>query len=189
MPLRIKKDKTDAGLKTAAEKLSGVVIDICLQCKRCASGCPVASSAHSSPAGIIRRLQLGAGGELLDDEFIWMCASCGTCYGRCPMRINGAALMDALKIIAREKDAAKPAGNMPLMNRILLGTIGRFGRTYDMGAMVLYKLGTASYFSDAAKIPVILRKGKIAILPPRGADRKSVKKIFQTFTARKDREK
>ena len=75
---------------------------------------------------------------------------------------------------------------MPLMNRILLGTIKRFGRTYDLGAMALYKAATASYGKDMDKVPTILKKRKIALLPAHGADRKTVKRIFKNFeTARK----
>jgi heterodisulfide reductase subunit C len=189
MPLRIKKEKTDRGIKSIVEQVSSVTIDICLQCKRCANGCPVAAHALCSPSEIIKKLQLGAGEELLENEFIWMCASCGTCFSRCPMKIDGSALIDALRVLAEEKKSARPAGNMPLMNKILLGTIKYFGRTYDLGAMVLYKIGTASYLSDVAKIPVILKKGKIALLPPHGADRKKVKNIFDTIGSNKDQRK
>jgi heterodisulfide reductase subunit C2 len=189
MPLRIKKETTDRKIKSAVEDMSGVALDVCLQCKRCANGCPISAYTQSSPSEIIKQLQIGAGDELLDNEFIWMCASCGTCFSRCPMKIDSAAIMDALRVLAEENNAVKPAGNMPLMNKILLKTIHYFGRTYDAGAMILYKMGTASYLKDTANIPVILRKGKIALFPPRGADRKKVKRIFNTIGAHKDRKK
>ena len=186
MPIRIKKEKTDGGIKSIVEQASRVTIDICLQCKRCANGCPIAPHALCSPSEIIKKLQIGAGEELLENEFIWMCASCGTCFSRCPMKIDGSALIDALRVLAEQRNSPKPTGNMPLMNKILLGTIKYFGRTYDLGAMFLYKIGTASYFSDAAKIPVILKKRKIALFPPRGGDRKKVKRIFDAIGASKD---
>lgn len=86
--------------------------------------------------------------------------------------------MDALRVIAEETGAAKPEGNMPLMNKLLLGTIKTFGRTYDLGAMALYKAGTSSYTKDMSKVPMLLKKKKIAILPSGGADRRTVKRIF-----------
>ena len=135
----------------------------------------------SSPSEIIKKLQLGAGEELLDSEIIWICASCATCFSRCPMEINMAEVMDALRVMAEARGAAKPEGNMPLMNKLLLGTIKTFGRTYDLGAMALYKAGTASYGKDLDKLPTILKKGKIALLPPHGADRKTVKRIFNNL--------
>jgi len=189
MPLRIKKEKTNRKIKSAVEDISGVTIDICLQCRRCANGCPVSAYTRSSPSEIIKQLQLGAGEELLDNEFIWLCVSCGTCFSRCPMKIDSAALMDALRVLAEESNAAQPEGDMPLMNKILLKTIKYFGRTYDAGAMLLYKAGTASYMKDTANIPVILKKGKIALLPPHGTDRKKVRRIFNTIGEHKDRKK
>ncbi len=178
MALRIKKATTERGLIDDVEEMSGVTIKTCLQCKRCANGCPVAEYTTSSPSEIIRQLRMGVGKELLDSEIIWTCVSCATCFSRCPMEINMAEVMDALRIMAVEKRAAKPAGNMPLMNKLLLGTIKSFGRTYDLGAMALYKAGTSSYMKDTEKFPMILKKGKIALLPPRGADKKTVKRIF-----------
>lgn len=189
MTLRITKEKFKKEIKRTVEDTSGVMIDLCLQCRRCAGGCPVSVEAGSSPSEIIKQLQMGAGEELLGSEFIWLCASCGTCLSRCPMKIDSPALMDALKAMAEEVNARKPEGNIPLMNRILLTTMKYFGRTYDLGAMVLYKLGTSSYLKDMDQVPLILKKRKIALLPPHGADRKMVKKIFAITKANKERKK
>jgi heterodisulfide reductase subunit C len=186
MALRIAKRSQRESIKKRVEDLSGVNTNVCLQCKRCSNGCPIAMYTESSPAEIIKLLQLGAGDELLDNNLIWICASCNTCFSRCPMEIDMAAVMDALRILAVERGAATPEGNMPLMNRILLRTIKSFGRTYDMGAMILYKIGTSTYLNDLEKFPMLLKKGKIALLPPRGADKKKVKRILQKFDAGKE---
>jgi heterodisulfide reductase subunit C len=178
MPIRIKKEAVPEGISRRVKEISGIDINGCLQCKKCTNGCPVSGYTASSPAEIIKKLQLGAGKELLDSEIIWTCVSCATCYSRCPMEINMVQVMDALRVLAKETGAAKPDGNMPLMNKILLGTIKTFGRTYDLGAMALYKAGTASYMKDMDKVPMILKKGKIALLPSQGADKKMVKQIF-----------
>lgn len=181
MPIKIKKAAAGRGIIAQVKALSGIDVSACLQCKKCTNGCPVAGFTSSSPSEIIKRLQLGAGEELLDSEFIWVCASCATCFSRCPMEINMAEVMDALRVMAEARGAAKPEGNAPLMNKLLLGTIRRFGRTYDLGAMALYKAGTASYGKDLDKLPAILKKGKIALLPPHGADRRMVQRIFDNL--------
>jgi heterodisulfide reductase subunit C2 len=181
MPIKIKRATAGKGIIEQVKKLSGIDIDACLQCKKCTNGCPVAGFTSPSPSEIIKRLQLGAGEELLASEIIWVCVSCATCFSRCPMEINMAEVMDSLRVLAVARGAAKPRGNMPLMNRILLGTIKQFGRTYDLGAMALYKAATASYGKDMDKVPTILKKGKIALLPPHGADRKTVKRIFSNL--------
>ena len=181
MPIKVRRAAAGRGIMDQVKKLSGIDISACLQCRKCTNGCPVAPFSSSSPSEIIKRLQMGAGEELLGSEIIWVCASCATCFSRCPMEINMAEVMDALRVMAEARGAAKPGGNAPLMNKLLLGTIRRFGRTYDLGAMALYKAGTASYGKDLDKLPTILKKGKIALLPPRGADRKTVKRIFNNL--------
>jgi heterodisulfide reductase subunit C len=170
MPIKIRKAAAGPGIIKQVKALSGIDINACLQCRKCTNGCPVSAYSSSSPSE-----------EILDSEIIWTCASCATCFSRCPMEINMAEVMDALRVMAEARGAAKPEGNAPLMNKLLLGTIKRFGRTYDLGAMALYKAGTASYGKDLDKLPAILKKRKIALLPPRGADRKKVKRIFDNL--------
>ncbi len=179
MTIKVTKSKPGGDLAERVTAMSGVSIDACLQCRRCSNGCPVAQYTTSSPSEIIRGIQLGAAERVLNSDFIWNCASCSTCYTRCPMKINMAGVVDSLRVIASEKGAKKPAGNMPLINRLLLGTMERFGRTYDLGAMMMYKAGTFSWFKDTGKFPMILMKGKIALLPSKGADRAMVKQIFR----------
>ena len=98
MAVKIKKPTTENGLRKIVEEMSGVDLGTCYQCKKCTSGCPVARLTKSVPSEIIRRLHLGAGNELLDSDLIWMCLSCETCYSRCPMQINTAAVIDALRV-------------------------------------------------------------------------------------------
>jgi len=181
MTITIKSTIAERSLLEQVKADSGVNISLCLQCRRCSNGCPAAEFTGASPSEIIRKLQLGADKEILNDEFIWVCASCETCFARCPMKINMAGVVDSLRIRAAAEKAKTPSGNMPLINRLLLGTMKSFGRTYDLGAMVLYKAGTFSYFRDAGKFPMILMKGKIALLPTTGGDKKTVKHIFKNI--------
>jgi heterodisulfide reductase subunit C len=128
---------------------------------------------------MIRRLHLGQGEELLNSDILWMCVSCETCSARCPMGIDVAAVMDALRKLAVQRGAAKPEGNVPLFNRAFLKTIQMFGRTYDIAMIAGYKLGSGKLLADTEKFPTMLRKRKIALLPPHGADRQTVRRIFK----------
>ena len=179
--ITIKNKKNGSGLKRAVEELSGVDISVCLQCKKCSSGCPVARLTRSRPSEILRQLHLGAGNELLECDLVWMCASCETCSARCPMGIDVAAVIDALRKLALERGASKQKGNVPLFNRAFLKTVETFGRSYEIGMIAAYKLGTGKLMNDTEKFPAMLKKGKIALLPPRGGDRKTVKRIFKTI--------
>jgi heterodisulfide reductase subunit C len=178
MTVRVKKPATENRLLRVVEEISGADISRCYQCKKCTSGCPVAKLTGSPPAEIIRRLQLGAGKELLESDLIWMCLSCETCYARCPMEINISMVIDTLRSLARETGAATPRGNMPLFNKEFLRMVKAFGRSYDLPMIAAYKIGTGNIRQDIEKLPTMLKKGKMAILPPIGGDKRKVKQIF-----------
>jgi heterodisulfide reductase subunit C len=179
MTKRIVRQKTSGDLLKVVQEKSGVNLNVCYQCKKCSIGCPVADQTASPPSEIIRRLQLGEGDDLLQADLIWTCLSCETCYARCPNQINFTAVIDALKSISVEKGVAKPEGDTPLFNRLFLETVQSYGRAYDLKAIGQYKLSTGNMKQDMDKFPAMLKKGKIAILPPKGADKDMVKRIFR----------
>jgi len=179
MTTRITKQKATGELFKAVQKKADVNLSVCYQCKKCSIGCPVADQTESPPSEIIRRLQLGAGDELLQTDLIWTCLCCETCYARCPNQINFPAVIDALKSIALEKGVARPEGDAPLFNHLFLNTVKSYGRVYDLQAIALYKLRTGNLKQDTDKFPTMLKKGKIAILPPSGGDKGKVKRIFK----------
>ena len=189
MAIRIKKKSVTNSILRIVEERSGVDLGACYQCRKCTSGCPVAGLIQSPPSEIIRRLHLGAGNELLETDLVWMCLSCGICYARCPMKINIASVVDALRTLALEKGASRPKGDMPLFNREFLRTVKSFGRAYDLSAIVSYKMRTATFLKDTDKFPTMLKKGKMAVLPPSGADKQIVKQIFSKFKRSKEKGK
>lgn len=187
MTVVVKKGKAAVGIISVVQAASGVDLRICLQCKKCTSGCPVAKLVKSPPSEIIRRLHLSAGDEILESDILWTCVSCETCSARCPMGIDVAAVMDVLRQLALAKGASKQEGNVPLFNRAFLETVKLFGRTYDIAMITAYKVGTLKLMNDTEKFPTMLKKRKIALLPPMGADRKTVRRIFKK--ARQDKGK
>jgi heterodisulfide reductase subunit C len=178
MAVTVKKLKTESVIKVVQEA-SGVDLNVCFQCKKCTSGCPVAKMVKSPPSEIMRRLHLDAGDELLESDILWMCVSCETCSARCPMGINVAAVMDTLRHLALQKGAPKQEGNVPLFNRAFLRTVKMFGRTYDIGMIAAYKIGSLKLMGDTEKFPSMLKKRKIALLPSLKGDRKITKRIFK----------
>lgn len=179
MTIRITKSAAKKGILDTVQDMSGVDLSLCYQCKKCSSGCTVSGSAKSPPSEIIRRLQLGAGQELLTSDLVWTCVSCETCFARCPMGIDMVAVIDALRSLALERETATSEGNIPLFNRSFLTTVNIFGRAYDLGLMAAYKIGTSSYLRDSDKVPMMLKKRKIAILPSWSGNRKTVRRIFK----------
>jgi hypothetical protein len=94
------------------------------------------------------------------------------------MKINMAAVMDALRILAVRKNTSRKTGNVALFNKSFLRTVRMFGRTYDIGMIAAYKLGTSSYLQDTDKFPMMMLKGKIALIPSFKADKKYITRIF-----------
>jgi hypothetical protein len=94
------------------------------------------------------------------------------------MDINLSVVMDALRTMALAAAADKPQGDMPAFNASFLRGIQTFGRSYDLGTIVAYKLRSRRLMRDMDKFPAMLTKGKLAILPPSGANRKAVRRIF-----------
>ena len=186
MAVRVSKKSAAGGLRRVVEERSGVGLAACLQCRKCSGGCPVAGYVQSPPSEIIRRLQLGAGDEILNSDLVWLCLSCGTCYARCPMKINIASVIDTLRTLALERGAARPKGDIPRFNREFLRTVKSFGRAYDLSAIAGYKMGTATFLKDTGKFPEMLIKGKMSVLPPSGADKQMVKRIFSKVRRKKE---
>jgi heterodisulfide reductase subunit C2 len=178
MAIVITKEKQAGNLINDVQKLSGIDINSCLQCKKCSNGCAVTGITNTHPSDIIRLMQLNVGDKIFDSDLIWMCASCETCYERCPMKINMAEVVDALRVISVQKNASKLKGNVPLFNKSFLRTVRMFGRTYDIGMIATYKLGSANLLQDTDKFPMMLMKGKIALTPSFRADKKYTNRIF-----------
>ena len=179
MTLVINKAVTTNDIMDSVRKLSGVDISVCLQCKKCSGGCPVVSMVDAPPAEIIRRLQLNAGDEIFKSRLVWMCASCEICYSRCPMKIDMAAVMDALRVLSVQRTSAAKKEKVNTLNKVFLNTVKMFGRTYDIGLIAAYKFKTLSLLQDTDKFPAMLRKRKIALFPNFGADMTYVRRIFK----------
>jgi heterodisulfide reductase subunit C len=131
------------------------------------------------PSQVMRLVHLGAEAEVLGARAIWLCASCEACTTRCPMGIDIAGVMDALRIMAIDRQVALPDSHGKHFNRSFLGSVRRHGRVYEMGMMAAYKLRTFDLFSDVTKVPQMLAKGKLALRPKRNASAKEVREAFR----------
>jgi heterodisulfide reductase subunit C len=180
MAIVISKEKKAETLIDAVERISGVNVRGCLQCKKCTNGCPVTGLTRICPSETIRRLQLNTDDELIESDLVWMCSSCETCYERCPVKIDMAAVMDAIRVLAVRKRTSGQKTNVHLFNKSFLNTVKLFGRTYDLGMIAAYKVRTSTYMQDTDKFPMMLRKRKIAFLPSFKGNKKYIKRIFSS---------
>ena len=95
------------------------------------------------------------------------------------MGIDIAAVMDALRIMAIDRQVALPDAHGKQFNRSFLGSVRRHGRVFEMGMMAFYKLRTGDLLSDVGKVPQMLAKGKLSLLPKRSGSAKEVREVFR----------
>ena len=168
------------------EKRSGQNIRHCYQCGNCSAGCPADFAYDLSVNQIMRAIQLNQKDMALKSKSIWFCLSCSTCSQRCPNDIDVAEVMETLRHMARhEKNVAVP--KVEKFWHSFLNTVRLFGRSYEIGTMVLYMLRSLRIYTDVDLAPNALSKGKLGHTIPGGAG--EVTRIFTRFAERSKREK
>jgi len=170
---------TNTGFLHEVECRSGTRVSACLQCHKCSTGCPIGPEMDYLASQIMRLIHLGEENEILRLQSIWLCASCEACTTRCPMEIDIAGVMDTLRMMAVERKVALPYARGRQFNESFLRSVRRHGRVFELGMLAAYKLRSRDFFSDVAKAPKMLAKGKISLLPSRSASAGEVQKVFE----------
>jgi heterodisulfide reductase subunit B len=161
-------------LATKIRELKGENVNLCYQCKRCTAGCPVAVYFDLAPHQILRALQFGQKDLVLNSRTIWLCAQCEACATRCPHDIDLPAIMDALKVMARQEGTKPKVRAVPLFYDAALHGIKLFGRMYEAGLMgeLYLRLTLAGemdfrqlFTKDLPMAIKMLRDGKLGVLP------------------------
>jgi heterodisulfide reductase subunit C len=169
-------EKIDQSLIQALDPEGELNLLLCLQCGRCSSGCTMRQETDVLPHQLNRMAALGMKKQLLESKAIWACISCNTCVSRCPMKVDTPALVDALRSMAQS--APGDLERVKIFNETMLASVKRFGRSYELGLMAIYKLKAKDFFSDLAKFPTMLLKGKMRLSPPSTKGRGAVAAIF-----------
>lgn len=56
----------------AVKSVSGVDVNLCFQCAKCASGCPVSYAMDYTPTQLVHAIQLGLTALVLNSKTIWL---------------------------------------------------------------------------------------------------------------------
>jgi heterodisulfide reductase subunit C2 len=152
---------------------------LCYQCGKCSAGCPVREFADAPPNRVVRYAQLGFIDKVLTSPTIWLCAGCQTCTSRCPQQFDLAKFMDAAREIAIESGVVSGDKKAEDFHKAFLNQIENFGRAFEIGMLIDYKLKSKDFFQDMDLAPSTLSKGKLCFLPHKIKGRDQVKKIFK----------
>jgi heterodisulfide reductase subunit B len=151
--------------KRVQEEL-GQNVYLCYQCVKCTSGCPVGEFFDWQPNQILRALQLGQEDIALESQTPWLCASCQTCTTRCPQNLDITAIMEFLtrEAVARGLEPSIP--QVDDFNQAFLREIRWWGRSYEPGVMIEFKLrNLRTMFDDLDMYAGFLKKGKVSFFP------------------------
>jgi heterodisulfide reductase subunit C len=156
--------------------LHDVDVNMCFQCRKCASGCPLSDYMDFTPTQIIHAVRLGLKDLVLNSNTYWLCVACGTCSARCPQETGLLKVMDAIADIAVLEGIKPTDPQVVKFYTTGISMIKRFGQMYDLGVAGLVKLQTRD-FSDLGMGIKMLQKGKFDILP-KSQNSKEMKRIF-----------
>lgn len=151
----------------------------CYQCGKCTAGCPVAFAMDLDPARVMRLVQLGQRDKVLSSHTIWLCASCETCTTRCPQEVDTAAVMDALRILAREAGFTQAEKDVAGFNQTFLDGVRRSGRVHEMALAMIHTVKTMHPFRDMGKGMRMATHGKVSLKGHLAANRDQVRRIFE----------
>jgi heterodisulfide reductase subunit C2 len=153
--------------------------NLCYQCGKCSAGCPLRSYMDIPPNQVIRLFQLKEYDKVLQSKTIWLCAGCMTCSSRCPKNYDLAKFMDALREISLKKGIKPADKNIFKFHESFINQIKRFGRSFELGLMIEYKLRSQQLFQDVDMAPTTILKGKLNFIPHIIRNKPQIDKIFK----------
>ena len=98
----------------------------CIQCGRCTATCPAALPAPLRARSVVRAVQDGDMGVVLDRDDIWHCTTCFSCQERCP---KGVLVTQAILWLRAE---AVRSGKYPAPHIAALEELARSGNTFPL---------------------------------------------------------
>jgi heterodisulfide reductase subunit C len=180
-------DGIDLGFAKEVVLASGVDLFACYQCRKCTNGCPVTFAMDYGPHEMIRMVQLGLGDEICRANTAWVCASCETCFTRCPQQIDIPHLMDHLKHWILGRGDKPVEGAVLALHQAFLDNIKKYGRVNEAALMGAYQFkcmmagkmpGPKEMFKNLHLGVAMLKRGRLALLAPKTRGQRAVKKLF-----------
>ena len=166
--------------------LHGVDVNMCYQCRKCTSGCPLAEFMDMTPTQIIHAVRLGLKDTVLNSNTYWLCVACGTCTARCPQEAGLLNVMDALANVAIKEGVTPKEPAIAEFYKTGLSIIKNLGAMYETGVAGLLSLKTGNVGRDIKVGLRMFKKGKLDVLP-HFQNSREMKKLFKKV-AKKEQE-
>lgn len=179
--------KREQGAPTLLELVrerTGVNLAECFQCQKCSGGCTMATTTDLLPHVLVRLVQLDEAEAVLTSKAIWLCVGCQTCTTRCPNELNLGEVMDGLRQIALESSHEPGDKDVAAFHRIVLDTVRRHGRLFELGMILRLKTETGQYTKDMGMGLELMRKGKIRLV---ACNVKNTQEIAELFEQNRDK--
>lgn len=154
-----------ATLASKIKEVCGEDVNLCYQCEKCTSGCPVAFAMDYSPAQVIHASQLDMRDMALNSNTMWLCAFCETCTTRCPQGLDISKVMDSLRIIARREKVEPKVPDVAVLNDLMLKSVRYIGCIYEMGVAAVAKMRSGTLVKEMPLVREYIKKGRLRLLP------------------------
>jgi heterodisulfide reductase subunit C len=153
---------------------TGVNVAACYQCGKCSAGCPMAVETTLRPHDVMRLAATQQRERLLAAESLWLCLTCEACTVHCPNGCDPARVIDAL----REEAATSAPRAIGAFHRSFLDQVRMFGRSFELGLVMAYKLRSGKLMQDVTGAPGLFGRGKLKLVPHSITGVADVRRIF-----------
>ncbi len=165
------------------QALSGQNVNLCFQCSKCSSGCPLADKMDLKPAQVMHSIRLGRVDSVLNSQAIWLCVDCETCTARCPQDVEPASAMTAARVLALQKGIKPSVKVIDIYYRGFVDNMRLNGKIHDASVAGITQLLTGQLIADLPLAMKLLVRGRVKPPPfPLGGGR--FRKIYRNALAR-----
>jgi heterodisulfide reductase subunit C len=169
-------------LASEVRALTGLNAAKCYQCGKCSAGCPMAAEMKQKPHDILRLVLNDRREQLFADESMWLCLTCETCTERCPNGCDPARIIDGVREVALKSTCDAPKA-ISSFHESFLKQIRAYGRLFELGLIINYKLRGGPMFQDALAAPGMMARGKLSFAAHTIKGVKDVRRIFKACEA------
>jgi heterodisulfide reductase subunit C2 len=166
------------GHTPSSTDLVGNNFSLCYQCGLCTGSCRTAYAMKYTPRQVMNLLQLGQVKEAVASGAGLLCTACYSCTFRCP---RGVAVTDMMGVIQRLSLAEKHAdSHIRRWYQAFMDTVERRGRFHETEFLVRYYAPNPLRLHEQVSVGLtLLRKGKIALRPPKMRSQKAIAAMFR----------